>query len=48
MKESKGERYDGVEDGFVFSKAQIHQGIQTRTREILLGQASEYFEADAA
>jgi len=47
MKESKGERYDGAEDGFVFSKAQIHQGIQTRTREILLDQASEYFEEAA-
>ena len=47
MKESKGERYDGTEDGFVFSKAQIHQGIQARTREILKEEAAEYFEADA-
>jgi hypothetical protein len=42
MFEDKGETYDGTEDGFVFSKDQIHDAIRRRNREHLLVEAYHY------
>jgi hypothetical protein len=41
MYESKGETYDGSEDGFVFSEQQINDAIRRRNREHELEEAYE-------
>jgi len=47
MYEDKGEAYDPSEDGFVFSKQQIQEAIQSRNRENRAVEAYEY-EPEAA
>jgi hypothetical protein len=47
MYEDKGETYEGVEDGFVFSEDQIHDRIRARNRERLHDEALEYLDTAA-
>ena len=47
MYEDKGEAYDPSEDGFVFSKQQIQEAIQSRNRENRALEAYEYEPGEA-
>ena len=48
MYESKGEAYDPMADGFVFSKTQIDAAIRTRNRERLAEEAYDHRSESAA
>ena len=48
MHESKGETYKPSKDGFVFSKPQIEERMQTRTRTRLASEAFRYLQNTAA
>jgi hypothetical protein len=45
MFESKGQPYNPLDDGFVFSRARINEAVRARNRENLLSQARRYRSA---
>jgi hypothetical protein len=48
MYDFKGETYDAVKDGFVFSKDQINDAIRRRNRKRIIDEAWDYHNKEAA
>ncbi len=48
MYDFKGETYDGPGDGFVFSEDQINEAIRRRNRELIIDEAWDYHNKEAA